>query len=222
MTARYEDALALDIIRAACARSVQDHDRLCPRQVLGVRMGLALTRGLRVSNLEGGKRLLVIPETDGCFVDGVQAATGCSVGHRTLRLADYGRVAVTGIDGETGEALRVSPRPGVRERAADYAPGEHRRYYQQMDAYQAMPEHELLRLERVALTFDLAALLGRRGVRVDCARCGEEVLNGREVTVDGHTLCPACAGTAYYRCVGAPALDAVLPSLGASTFEVDR
>jgi len=41
--------------------------------------------------------------------------------------------------------------------------------------------------------------LGRRGTRVDCSRCGEEVLNGREVYVRGGAVCPGCQGGAYYQ-----------------------
>ncbi|MBK9095054.1 MAG: hypothetical protein IPM84_20295 [Anaerolineae bacterium] len=36
---------------------------------------------------------LAITETDGCFVDGVSAVTGCYVGRRTLRVEDFGKVA---------------------------------------------------------------------------------------------------------------------------------
>ncbi len=186
-----------DVVERACAETASHHGRLCPRQVLGVRMGLA---GVEALGLEApyGKRLIALAETDGCFVDGVVAATGCTVGHRTLRVVDYGRVAVTLVDADTSEAVRISPQPGVRGRAAGYAPGEPRRYYQQLQGYQRMPASELLRLEPVALTLDLRALVGERGVRVDCARCGEEVLNRREVTTDAGPLCLACASPAYY------------------------
>ena len=44
------------------------------------------------------KRLYTFVETDGCFADGVMVATGCSLGHRTLRLIDYGKVAATFVD----------------------------------------------------------------------------------------------------------------------------
>ena len=82
------------------------NDHLCPRQVLGVRMGLAGAAALGVEAPQGNKRMLVITETDGCFVDGIEVATGCSVGHRTLRVEDYGKVAATFVDLETQEAIR--------------------------------------------------------------------------------------------------------------------
>ncbi|MGE3962221.1 MAG: FmdE family protein [Dehalococcoidia bacterium] len=188
-----------DAIARACAESAAHHDRLCPRQVLGVRMGLAAAARFGIEVPRRDRRLLVFTESDGCFVDGVTAATGCTLGHRTLRVIDYGRIAITAIDEETREAVRVGVAPGVREAAAAYAPDESRRYYAQVLGYQRMPERELLVIEPVALTLDLDALLGRPGVRVDCARCGEEVHNAREVIVGGRTLCPACAGPAYYR-----------------------
>ena len=191
-----------DAIARACAESASHHDRLCPRQVLGVRMGLAAAVRFGVEVPRRDRRLLVFTESDGCFADGVSASTGASVGHRTLRVVDYGRVAITVLDTDTREAIRLGVAPGVREAALAYAPEESRRYYAQIEGYQRMPERELLRIEPVAITLDLDALMGRPGVRVDCSRCGEEVLNAREVRVDGAVLCPACAGPAYYRSLG--------------------
>lgn len=188
-----------DAILRACAESASHHDRLCPRQVLGVRMGLAGAARFGVEVPRSDRRLLVFAETDGCFADGVMAATGCAVGHRTFRVQDYGRIAITVVDTETREAVRIGVAPGVREAALAFAPGETRRYYAQIEGYQRMPERELLTVEPVALTFDLDALMGRPGVRVDCDGCGEEVLNAREIVADGRTLCPACAAPAYYR-----------------------
>lgn len=192
------DVSGVEVARA-CAASAAQHERLCPRQVLGVRIGLAGGRALGLALPREDKRLLLFAETDGCFLDGVSAATGCTAGHRTLRIVDYGRVAVTCLDVETGRAARISPRAGVRERAAVHAPAETPRYRAQLEAYQRMPEAELLRVQQVSITLDVAALLGRPGVRVSCTRCGEEVLNGRELSVDGATLCPACVAPAYYR-----------------------
>lgn len=188
-----------DAIVRACAESATHHDRLCPRQVLGVRMGLAAAGRFGVDVPRRDRRLLVFAETDGCFADGVTAATGCTVGHRTFRVVDYGRVAITVVDAETREAVRIAVAPGVRDAALAYAPEEQRRYYAQIEGYQRMPERELLVVEPVALTLDLDALMGRPGIRVDCARCGEEVMNAREVVLEGQTLCAACAGPAYYR-----------------------
>jgi formylmethanofuran dehydrogenase subunit E len=137
-------------------------------------------------------------ETDGCFADGVEVTTGATIGHRTLRVVDYGKIAATFIDVRRDLALRVAPRPDVRERAWAYAPAEKRRYFAQLIGYQRMPDPELLTVQRVQLVTPAAQLLSRPGVRAACAGCGEEIINQREMWRDGTPLCQACAGPAYY------------------------
>lgn len=180
------------------AQTAARHSHLCPRQVLGVRIGLAGAAALGLTVPRRDKRLLVIVETDGCFVDGVEVATGCAVGHRTLRVEDYGKVAATFVDAATEEAVRVAPRPDVRQRAAAYAPDEPRRYFQQLRGYQAMPDEDLLTIEPVQLLRPVGQLVSRPGMRVNCAGCGEEIMNEREVVVDGLPYCRACAHGGYY------------------------
>lgn len=182
----------------AYERSAVRHGRLCPRQVLGVRMGFAAMRALDVAPGSARGALYLFVETDGCFADGVEAATGCSLGHRDMRLVDYGRVAVVAVHVASRAAVRVSPAARVREMAAAYVPGESRRYHQQLEGYQTMPDAELLRIQPVQLQVDLARLLGRKGVRVECDRCGEEVLNGRERAIAGRPVCEGCADEAPY------------------------
>ena len=180
------------------SRSSSLHTHLCPRQVLGARMGLYAAHVFSLDLPRRDKRLLVIAETDGCFADGVEAATGCTVGHRTLRIEDYGKVAATFTDVSAGMSLRVAPRLDVRERAFALAPGENRRYFAQLRAYQVMPYDELFSMESVELNTPADVILGRPGVRVNCDGCGEEIINGREVGSRDLVLCLACAGTAYY------------------------
>lgn len=178
--------------------SSRNHSHLCPRQILGVRIGLAGMAALGFAEPPADKRLLAILETDGCFADGVMAATGCSLGHRTLRVEDYGKTAATFADTETGRAIRVSPKLDVRERACRSVPEETRHYFAQMRAYRILPDDQLLSLVDVQLSTPLQQIISRPGIRANCAICGEEILNEREVEQDGLLLCCACAGNAYY------------------------
>ncbi|NLE52215.1 MAG: formylmethanofuran dehydrogenase, partial [Chloroflexi bacterium] len=98
------------------------HQHLCPRQVLGVRMGVLAGRWLGLDVPRRDKRLLTFVETDGCAADGISAATGCWVGRRTLRVIDFGKVAATFVDTQTGCAVRIVPAPDSRTRAWAYAP----------------------------------------------------------------------------------------------------
>lgn len=174
------------------------HNHLCPRQVLGARVGLAGAVALGLALPRRDKRLLVFVETDGCFADGVEAATGCTVGHRTLRVVDYGKIAAVFVDVQTEQAVRVAPRLDVRQRACACLPHERRHYFAQLQAYQVMPDAELLSIERVSLAAPVQAIVSRPGVRTACVRCGEEIINEREVLVDGQPYCLACTYGGYY------------------------
>ena len=178
-------------------KSARDHSHLCPRQILGVRLELAGMKGLGFDVPPEKKQLLVIAETDGCFVDGVGAATNCTVGHRTLRVEDYGKTAATFVDTQTGHAVRVAPVLDIRQRACTLAPNEPRHYFAQMQSYQIMPDNDMFTITEVQLAISIEAILSRPGIRVDCDVCGEEIMNEREVYQNGMTLCHACAGQAY-------------------------
>lgn len=147
------------------------------------------------------KRLFVLIETDGCLADAVSVATGSSLGHRTLRLVDQGKIAATFIDTATDRAVRVWPHPEARVRARQRVAGAHDRWHAQLEGYQVMPASELLRAVEVTLTIDLGAIRSRPGTRVTCSACGEEVINEREVRIGERTVCRGCAGEGYYASV---------------------
>ena len=125
------------------ATSAQQHrQHLCPRQVLGVRMGIYAGEVLGLTLPQDDKRMFAFVETDGCLIDGIASATNCTIGHRTMHVIDYGKTAATFVDTQTNRAVRIFPRQEARKRAQLYAPlapdrwharglrGMRRRYYQ--------------------------------------------------------------------------------------------
>ena len=180
-------------------KSASDHSHLCPRQVLGVRMGLAGLTALGLKAPVTTKTALVIIETGGCFADGIRAATGATVGHRTLRVEDLGKIAATFTNLKTGTSLRLAPKPDVRTRALAYAPEEKRRYFAQLEGYQVMPDAEMFSFQWVELGIPAVQIISRQNARAMCERCGEEIINEREVVVEGKVLCRTCAHGGYYR-----------------------
>jgi formylmethanofuran dehydrogenase subunit E len=58
-------------LQSLLEKSAANHSHLCPRQILGVRMGLTGMRALGFDAPPPKKRLLVIVESDGCFADGI-------------------------------------------------------------------------------------------------------------------------------------------------------
>lgn len=180
------------------AASAALHHHLCPRQVLGIRMGLAGGRWMNLTIPQTDKRLLAVVETDGCVIDGLAVATGCRVGRRTMRVLDFGKVAATFVDTVTGQAVRIAPQASARQQAKFYAPEAKNRWEAYLLGYQRMPEDVLLHFQPVTLTISLEKLLSKEGYRVQCERCGEEISNEREVIKSGQILCRACAGEGYY------------------------
>ena len=201
--------------------SAQRHDHLCPRQVLGVRMGMLAARLLQVDLPQRDKRVLTIVETDGCTADGVEVATGCSVGHRTLRVEDFGKVAATVVDTGQNRAVRIHPRQQARALAANFAPKGLDRWHAQLIGYQRMPAELLLAWAPVELTIPTEKIVSRPGARAVCDWCQEEINNEREVVRDGITLCRACAGEAYYRTSGEDACWAQLVARKGSSLPSD-
>lgn len=190
--------MAATELEALLEQSAARHGHVCPRQVLGVRMGLLAARLLELSLPQTEKRLLTLVETDGCFADGVAVATGCEIGHRTLRLVDYGKVAATFIDTETLRSFRIFPHLQSRESARAYEDGVLSRWHTYLKAYQHMTDDELFVVQPVVPQFSVEALVSGPKFRAHCACCGEEIINQREVVVNGETLCRACAGDSYY------------------------
>ena len=190
----------MEILQELLAASQARHSHLCPRQVLGVRVGLA---GLKLLDIDltirqPKKNLMIISETDGCFVDGIEVTAHVSVGHRSLKIEDYGKIAATFVDLKSGRAVRLHPVSSARELALHYCQEEKRAYFAQLKAYQTIPDRQLLHAEWITLKQDLQRIVGSPRQRIYCIQCGEEVMNGREVLDNGLPTCVACAGRAYY------------------------
>src|SRR3569833_1598625 len=173
------------------------HAQLCPKQVLGVRMALAAGEALGVLLPSRDNRLLTIVETVGCFVDGLAVVAGCSIGHRTLRVVDHGKVAATFVDTRSRRTIRIVPRPNVRDRAALYVPDALDRWHAQRDGYARMPVEELFVIQEVRLVEPLELVFVNDLPRLACDRCGEEVLDGRFEVRAGRPICRACDGQGY-------------------------
>lgn len=178
--------------------AVERHGHLCAGQVLGVRMALCGLKELRIDPERDPKRLIVFVEIDRCAADAVATVTGCSLGKRTLKYADYGKMAATFVDTRTDRAIRVAALDSARDRAVVYAPAGAAKGAAQLAAYQAMPDVELFDLQNVRVVISDFDKPGHPLRRVECVRCGEGINDGREIVRAGETLCRACANNAYY------------------------
>ena len=177
------------------------HGGDCPGQTLGVRLARAGLEQIGIDDPLADrwrKNIMVYVEIDRCAADALMIVTGCRVGKRTLKLVDYGIMAATFINLKTGKAVRVIAREEARSLAPKYAPQETNKYGQQRQAYRLMPDEELLSLEEVKVTIPPQDLPGSPISRVICERCGDHVVDMREVKVGGAILCRPCARGGYF------------------------
>ena len=144
------------------------------------------------------KSIIVFVEMDRCATDAVQSVTGCSLGHRTLKFMDYGKMAATFANLKTVKAVRVVAREESRKKAKEYFPEIENKYKAQLEAYKIMTNSELFDVMEVNVTVRPEDMPGRPLRRVRCDTCGEYVQDAREVYKDGKALCRHCAHSGYY------------------------
>ena len=180
------------------------HGHLCAGQILGVRMGL---HGLALLGFDDPlgvhrKRLITCVEIDRCATDAIAVVTGCRLGKRALKFFDFGKMAATFCDLETGRAARVVALETSKQKAEEMFPEIESRNRREMEAYRRLPDEDLFSHEWVRVAVGPQDLPGYKGPRVECGECGERVSFGREMELRGRTLCRACAGQRYYEVAG--------------------
>jgi formylmethanofuran dehydrogenase subunit E len=143
--------------------------------------------------------MIVYVEIDRCATDAISSVTGCKLGKRTMKFKDYGIMAATFVNLETGQAFRVSAREEAKTLATRYAPGIEDRHQRELEAYQIMPDEELFEIEEVIVNIPTLDLPGRPRKKVQCHGCGEWIRDGREKRENGTILCQICMGGAYFR-----------------------
>ncbi|MDA8387317.1 MAG: FmdE family protein [Nitrospiraceae bacterium] len=181
--------------------SAKVHGHLCAGQVLGVRMSMLGLNAIGISDPKGKDRkdFIVFVEIDRCATDAIQSVTGCTLGKRTLKFVDYGKMAATFVNLKTGVAVRVLAREDSRQKAKEYFPEIADRYEAQLKAYKIMPDAELFETSRVRVDIKPEDMPGRPLGRVRCEACGEYVQDRREIMRDGRILCRPCANGGYYK-----------------------
>ena len=179
------------------------HGHLCAGQVLGVRMAMLALQKLGIDDPRGKdrKRLVTYVEIDRCATDAIAVVTGCRLGKRALKFRDWGKMAATFVDLESGNAFRIAARESSKDLARSMHPEIESKNNQQMLAYMEMRDEDLFAVQRVQVDLAPEEFPGYKAGRVVCAECGEGISFRREIVRDGRTLCRACAGDSYYSAV---------------------
>ncbi len=179
------------------------HGHTCPGLAIGIR---AAELGMREIGDPGEITMVAISETDMCGVDAIQFITGCTYGKGNFLHRDYGKMAFSFFDRNTGKGIRAilntNARGGlfteyrdlINKESAGKATDEDLQYIAEL---RARLQKQLMEMDLKDL-FDITPLnqgLPRPARVLEsmiCAQCGESVMESRTRRLGGQTLCIPC------------------------------
>lgn len=187
---------------------IKFHGHRCWASISGLRMGLAALRTLGVRR-SGGSQLAAVVEIGDdhggmCFADGVQCATGCTVGKGNLRKAGLGKLGLTLIEKASNRAIRISYKPTLQPKIAESAfmkkrgmgvmPDEipEAEQMELVDLVWNAPETDIMTIEEI-FQWDEDWLPEIMGF-VPCDACGELVAKAYLRVVGEKHVCIPCSG----------------------------
>ena len=116
----------------------------------------------------------------------------------SLQFVDYGIMAATFFNLETGKAFRIISTEQARDLAAVYAPEIAEKGPRQLVAYKRMPDSVLFRVQKVRVNIDECDLPGPTRRKIVCSICGQVIRDKRESMIEDRPLCRPCSGACYF------------------------
>ena len=159
------------------------HGHSCPGLAIGYRMtkaGLAFLSESRSTDEE----LVAIVENNACGVDALQYLSGCTFGKGNLIFKDYGKHVYTLYGRTTKRGVRVAFND--RNITKDIAEDRDKL----IDWLLSAPEEAVVSLKEVQVDEPEPARIMKT---VECAFCGEGVMETRTRKINGKLACIPCA-----------------------------
>ena len=198
------------------------HGHVCPFLALGIKASFVAMDRLGVGRLgfdeSVGESILAIVECNNCFTDGVQVATGCTLGNNCLLYFDLGKVALTIVKRSTWEGVRVYIDSQMLKE--EYFPEEALHLFRKVVAMRkgSRKDKEILLQIWEKLGYEMLKIpenkfkIDRVNVppiekapivkSVRCESCRELVMETRVVRISGKNYCLKCAGMRYWALIG--------------------
>lgn len=196
--------------REILTKAFEFHGHICWASTAGVRAGLVALRELGVQRTGTSGELhclLEIGENHGaqCFADGVQYATGCTLGKGNIEKTGWGKLALTLVDKKKEKSVRISYKSGRHKMIAESAFMQKRgqgipptqipreEAIAMADIVWEAPESEVLIVEKVENYVwgdDFGEVMGLS----PCSQCGEMVSKMYLRVVGEKNMCIPCSG----------------------------
>ncbi|PKM78312.1 MAG: formylmethanofuran dehydrogenase [Firmicutes bacterium HGW-Firmicutes-15] len=183
--------------------AIQFHGHICPGLLMGIRVAEFAQKHLDVSQ-DYDEELLAVVETNSCGVDAIQAILGCTFGKGNLIFKDYGKNVYTIASRDKNRAVRIAqkfkdrPDPdSVRYRQlnqkADLTDTEVNEKENLLgvifEKIMSMPFEEIFNWQEIEFDFPEKAQIYPT---VQCALCGEGVMEPRAIKNEQGYICPTC------------------------------
>lgn len=217
-----ENMLKDDDLHGLLDRAAEIHGHYCPGLASGVKAAAIGCNRLDLISSEGMEKVMAVVECNNCFVDGIQAVAGCTLGNNALIYRDLGKTAVTLYrrGGESGLRLRLldfqvgqdEEEQAEAERLFDKAVKRREELTEQEDQRFTelwrkgsrnlldQSDEEVFEIKKVdveevsyAPIFDSAK----------CSICGENVMETRARQRDGEPVCLSCTEERHWLVHGA-------------------
>jgi len=183
--------------------TISFHGHSCPGLAIGIR---AAELALRELGDPQDSSMVAVSETDMCGVDAIQFITGCTYGKGNFLHRDYGKMAFSFFNSETGKGVRALLRPEVRSGVFADMPklmkkdAEGTATQEELDRMNqlraSLLDHVMqLDLDEMFSTTSLDNGLPRPAKILDslaCEHCGESTMESRTRRFAGETLCIPC------------------------------
>jgi len=187
-------------------RAVGFHGHSCPGLAVGYRVAQIALRDLKELR-SPDEELVAVVENDACGVDAIMLLTGCTLGKGNLIYRDYGKQVYTFGSRNSGRALRISVNGEVLHRQDEAmaelrkkvfggtaTPEQKKQFFehqtQRTDQILNMPEEDFCRIDQIDFKFPGKARIFNS---VQCAGCGEYVMEARAGVKDGRPVCIPCS-----------------------------
>lgn len=219
---KIKELLARGDLEKLLDQAAQMHGHYCSYLALGVKATYAAFKKLGVIESTGMEEILALIECNSCFVDGIQAISGCTLGNNALIYKDLGKTAVTFIKRHENEAIRVAVTynyeneqrgPEAEEAMALFdravkkreklAPEERARmmtlWTQMSFAMLSKPEAEVFSFKKVKPeVIEYAPIFES----IHCSQCGESTMETRTRMKGAKPVCISCANDNYWTVAG--------------------
>ena len=184
------------------------HGHRCPAMPMGLRTSLAAMKKLGVEHAPDGQ-LMALLELDEdhcatCFADGVQVATGCTLGKGNIKKLHYGKWGLTLIDKKSKKAVRVSPKAEAMKKNKESEFMKLRSSgvpASQVPAEIADPLVEMVSNAPDEMLLDIGEVFDydwkdapHTFESVVCESCGEMTVTRNARVKDGKVVCIPCSG----------------------------